>query len=133
LWRIDMTDIVFPGQLAGGPIGREYLPANYDLVIYKGDYLPFDITLKNSSNEPLDLTGYTAKCSIRSTSDSNTTYDATCTVSPSEGKVSVKFPSSLTSTIAAGSYVWDFQLTDSDSNVRTYFTGDVTVYSEVSR
>lgn len=127
-----MTDIVFPGQLAGGPIGLDYLPSNYDLVLYKGDYLPFAITLKDSNGVPLNLTGYTADCVIKSTPASSTSYAATCTITPSAGKIDIVFPSSLTSTIAAGSYVWDFQLTDTDDNVRTYFAGDVTVYAEVS-
>ncbi|WXW92542.1 tail fiber [Streptomyces phage Enygma] len=127
-----MTDIIFPGLLAGGPIGQDYLPANYDLVLYKGDYLPFAVTLKDADG-PINLTGYTAKCSIKSTTDSNTSYDATCVISPTEGKVEITFPSSVTSTIPAGEYVWDFQVTNSDENVRTYFAGDVVVYAEVTR
>ncbi|QOI67430.1 hypothetical protein SEA_BEUFFERT_28 [Streptomyces phage Beuffert] len=128
-----MADIVFPGNAAGGPIGQDYLPANYDLVLYKGDYLPFAVTLKDSDNEPLNLTGFTAQCSVRATYDSNTAYDAECTITPLAGKVDIVFPSSLTSTMSAGSYIWDFQITDPEENVRTYFTGDVTVYAEVTR
>lgn len=128
-----MADIVFPGMAAGGPIGQDYLPANYDLVLYKGDYLPFAVTLKDSSNNPLSLTGFTAKCSIRANFDSVESFDAECTITPNAGKVDIVFPSSLTSTLSAGPYIWDFQITDADGNNRTYFAGDVTVYSEVSR
>ncbi len=128
-----MADIVFPGLSAGGPIGQDYLPANYDLVLYKGDYLPFAVTLKDVSQNPLNLTGYTAKCSIRQNYDSSDAFDAECTITAEDGKVDVVFPSSLTSTLSAGSYIWDFQVTDQDGNTRTYFTGDVTVYGEVSR
>jgi hypothetical protein len=128
-----MADIVFPGLAAGGPIGQDYLPANYNLVLYKGDYLPFAVTLKDSSEAPLNLTGYVAKCSLRANYDSEETFDATCTITPMSGKIDILFPSSLTSTLSAGSYIWDFQVTDADGNSRTYFTGDVTVYGEVSR
>ncbi|QIQ62915.1 hypothetical protein SEA_MOAB_30 [Streptomyces phage Moab] len=127
-----MADIVFPGVPAGGPLGQDYLPANYDLVLYKGDYLPFAVTLKDSTNAPLDLTGFTAKCSIRSNYDAVVSYDATCTITPAAGKVDILFPSSLTETMDAGNYIWDFQITDPDENNRTYFTGDVTVYDEVT-
>jgi hypothetical protein len=127
-----MADIVFPGNPAGGPLGQDYLPANYDLVLYKGDYLPFAVTLKDSTNAPLDLTGFTAKCSIRESYGAVESFDATCTITPAAGKVDIVFPSSLTETMDAGAYIWDFQITDPDENNRTYFTGDVTVYDEVS-
>jgi hypothetical protein len=42
------------------------------------------------------------------------------------------FPSSVTEDIAAGSYVWDFQVTNPSGNVRTYLAGDVIVYDEVT-
>ena len=127
-----MADIVFPGISAGGPLGQDYLPANYDLVLYKGDYLPFAVTLKDSTNEPINLTGYTAKCSIRANYGASESFDADCTITPAAGKVDIVFPSSLTSTLTAGAYIWDFQITDPDGNNRPYFTGDVTVYGEVS-
>lgn len=127
-----MADIVFPGVPAGGPLGQDYLPANYDLVLYRGDYLPFAVTLKDSDDAPLDLTGFSAKCSIRTNYDAVSSFDAECTITPLAGKVDIVFLSSVTSTMTAGSYIWDFQITDPDDNNRTYFTGDVTVYGEVS-
>lgn len=92
-----MADIVFPGMSASGPIGQDYLPANYDLVLYKGDYLPFAVTLKDSANQPIDLTGYTAKCSLRANYEAADAFDADCTITAAEGKVDIVFPSSLTS------------------------------------
>jgi hypothetical protein len=130
--RLSMADIVFPGVPAGGPLGQDYLPANYDLVLYKGDYLPFAVTLKDSDNVPLDLTGFTAKCSIKASFSAVDVYSAECTITPLSGRIDIVFPSSVTSTLAVGSYVWDFQITDPDNNNRTYFTGEVTVHGEVS-
>lgn len=127
-----MADIVFPNS-AGGPIGLDYLPANYDLVLYRGDYLPFSVTLKDSDENPLNLTGHVAQCSIRATAASETAFDAECVVTALEGKIDITFSSAVTSTLDAGEYVWDFQVVDPDDNVRTYFAGDVTVYGEVSR
>jgi hypothetical protein len=126
-----MADIVFPGQAAGGPLGRDYLPENYDLELYKGDYFAISVTLKNDG-VALNLTGYTGKCSIRQNYDAVETFDADCTIDPLVGQIDIVFPSSVTSTIDAGTYIWDFQLTNPDGNNRTYFAGDVTVFGEVT-
>lgn len=127
-----MADIVFPGMAAGGPLGQDYLPANYDLVLYKGDYFSMSLTFKNPDDSPMNLNGYTAQCSIRSGIGASESFDAELTITPLQGKVDVLWPSSVTSTMAAGDFVWDFQLTNPDDNVRTYFAGDVKVYGEVT-
>ncbi|QWT29921.1 hypothetical protein SEA_TUNATARTARE_28 [Streptomyces phage TunaTartare] len=127
-----MADIVFPGMAAGGPLGQDYLPANYDLVLYKGDFFSMTLTFKNPDNSAMDLTGYTAQCSIRPTIGSTEAHAATLTITPLQGKVDVLFPSTVTSALAAGDYVWDFQLTNPDGNVRTFFAGDVKVYGEIT-
>ena len=48
------------------------------------------------------------------------------------GVVEVFLPSSVTSTLLPGSYIYDFQITFTDGNTRTYLAGDVTVYPEVT-
>lgn len=127
-----MADIVYPGEVAGGPIGAAYLPRNYDLVLYRGDYISMSVTLKDSTGAPLDLTGYTAKCSLRKDYAAVAKFDAVCMVDEANGSVLIEFPSSITTTITAGDYIWDFQTTV-DGNNRTYFTGDVKVYGDVTQ
>ncbi|AVD99227.1 hypothetical protein SEA_BILLNYE_25 [Streptomyces phage BillNye] len=127
-----MADIVFPGKAAGGPLGLDYLPANYDLVLYKGDFFQMAVTLKDSTGNPIDLTGFTAQCSIKATLGATESFNATLTITPLLGKIDVLLPSSVTTLLNAGDYVWDLQLTDMDGNVRTYFAGDVKVYGEVT-
>jgi LEA14-like dessication related protein len=127
-----MADIVFPGMAAGGPLGQDYLPANYDLVLYKGDFFSMTLTFNNPDDSPMDLTGYTAQCSIRPTIGSTEAHNAELTITPLQGKVDVLFPSSVTADLAAGDFVWDFQLTNPDDNVRTFFAGDVKVYGEIT-
>jgi hypothetical protein len=126
-----MTDIVFPGQSAG-VLGQESLPSNYDLVLYRGDYFNTSVVIKDSTGSVINLTGYTAKCSIKSSFSASSSFDATCTVTAVSGLVEIMFPSSVTEDIAAGSYVWDFQVTNPSGNVRTYLAGDVIVYDEVT-
>ncbi len=127
-----MADIIFPGSVAGGPLGLEYLPANYDLVLYRGDFFSMTVTLKDSGGNPIDLTGSTAQCSIKATLEATESFNAMLTITPLLGKVDVLIPSSVTSLLNAGDYVWDLQLTNEDGNVRTYFAGDVKVYGEVT-
>jgi hypothetical protein len=126
-----MTDIVFPGQPAG-VLGQESLPANYDLVLYKGDYFETSVVIKDNVGTAINLTGYTAKCSIKSSYSASSSFDATCTITALSGLVDIMFPSSVMEDIPAGSYVWDFQVTNPSGNVRTYIAGDVTVYGEVT-
>lgn len=126
-----MTDIVFPGQSAG-ILGQESLPSNYDLVLYRGDYFNTSVVIKDSTGAVINLTGYTAKCSIKSSFSAVSSFDATCNITAVQGLVEIMFPSSVTEDITAGSYVWDFQVTNPSGNVRTYLAGDVTVYDEVT-
>lgn len=126
-----MTDIVFPGCSAG-VLGQESLPANYNLVLYKGDYFQTSIVIKDNAGAPINLTGYTAKCSIKSSPSASTSFDATCAITAGNGLVNITFPSSVTKDIVAGDYVWDFQVTNPSGNVRTYLAGDVKVYAEVT-
>lgn len=127
-------DIVFPGQVPTGVLGQDLLPSNYDLVLYRGDYFSLNVTMTDANSNPINLTGYTGKSCIKSGYAASSEYDATITITtPTTGVVTVTYPSSVTETILAGSYIWDFQLTDPSGNVRTYLTGDVTVYDEVSR
>lgn len=127
----EMADVVFPGSPAG-LLGAESLPSNFDLVLYKGDYFSTSVVIKDSTDSPLNLTGYTANCSIKASYSASSSFDATCTITALEGKVDILFPSTVTDGIAAGSYVWDFQVVNPDGNVRTYIAGDVKIYDEVT-
>lgn len=129
-----MADIVFPGSVAGGPLGSDYLPTNYDLVLYRGDYFSFSITLKDSLGAPINLVGYSAQSSIRESFDAATSYDAVVAISaPSTGVIDVTFTSAVTEDLEPGDYIWDFQVTEPSGNKRTYLAGDVKVYGEVTK
>jgi hypothetical protein len=128
-----MADIVYPGETPGGTLGTDFLPSNYDLVLYRGDYFPLRVTLTDSAGVPLDLTGYTAAAQIRSNFDDPVSYDFDVTMTPLTGTIDLLLSSATSETILAGSYVWDFQVTEPSGNIRTYITGDVTMFDEVTR
>jgi hypothetical protein len=109
------------------------MPANYDLLIYRGDYFPMTITMRDNNGNPLDLSGFTPAATIRANHSSGTEYAFEATLPGGPGVVSLVLNSDVSALLTPGSYVWDYQLTDANSNVRTYITGDVTVYDEVTR
>lgn len=128
-----MADIVYAGQQAGGPLNRNSLPANYDLVIYKGDFVRLLLTMTDADDQPLDLTGATPKAVLKTDYSDPAPISFTCTLKNAlAGEVELFIPSQTSSTIIPGSYIWDFQITFSDNQTRTYLAGDVTVYNEVT-
>jgi hypothetical protein len=125
-----MADIIYPGEEPLDTLGATKLPTNVDLAFWKGDVQEFFVDLTAANGTPVDLTGTTAQAVIRSNFTSSTTYSFQCTITGN--RVRLYMPSSLTKTIPAGDYIWNFQLTTvSTSDVRTYLAGDVTVYAEV--
>lgn len=132
-----MADIVFPGATVSGTLGRDFLPSNFNLELYRGDFLPMTITLvqptSNNSAAPLNLTGYTAHAHIRTNFGGEAIYPFTVNIpDPTNGKVELVLPSSVSAGIEPGAYVWDFQVKEPGGNVRTYLAGDVTVFNEVT-
>lgn len=129
-----MADIIFPGQVPEDDLGVTRLPNNVDMVFWRGDSQTYILVLTADDGTPIDLSGYNAKASMKAGFDATTKYDFTCTVDPNvTGKVTVYLPSSVSSTIPAGSYVWDFKLVEKVSHdQRTYLAGDITVYDEVT-
>lgn len=131
-----MADIVFPGKAVSGVLGRDFLPTNFDIELYKGDYFPLTITLVvpvGNNTAPLNLTGYTGHAQIRANFGTEAIYPFTVSIpTPANGKVELVLPSSVSAGIPAGGYVWDFQVREPSGNIRTYLAGDVTVFNEVT-
>jgi len=124
-----MADIVYPGLTPSGDLGASALPANYDLSIYQGDYVEIFVTLRDSLGAIIDPTGMTGKAQIKTNYAAGTATDFTVTIVGTQFRI---FLSSATSTtLAAGTYIWDFQVT-STVGTRTYLAGDVTVIAQVT-
>lgn len=127
-----MADIVNPGQVAGDALNSGALPANQDLVIYKGDYVRLVINVKDSNNAAVNLTGAVPKSVLKSDYNDRNPKPFECTLTANIGEVLIFMSSATTATLLPGSYIYDFQITFADGNTRTYLTGDVTVYNEVT-
>jgi hypothetical protein len=111
-------------------------PGTYNFSYYRGDTAEFVVRPKNSNGSAYDLTNYTATFTIANRRGStgtqyagtavvNTTTDIiTCTIIPSVGR-----------TLAAGTYVYDIQITNTVPNpdvILTVLTGSITVTDDIT-
>lgn len=124
-----MADLIFPGEAPIDDLGVTRLPGNMDLSIWKGDAQTYVVAMTDDVNTPLDLTGCTAQAVIRAGFTDPVTYPFACSISGNH--VTLYLSSAVCKTIPAGNYVWNFQITSSNGDVRTYLAGDVLVYAEV--
>lgn len=127
-----MADIVNTGQNATGALNSGAMPSNTDLVVYKGDYLRLLVTVKDSTGAPLNLTGAIPKAQLKADYSDRDPKTITCTLTGTPGQVQLFLSSAVTSQLLPGSYIYDFQITFADNETRTFLTGDVTVYNEVT-
>lgn len=129
-----MADIVYPGEVAGGPINSGAMPSNQDLSIYEGDAVKFTVTVTDSNAAPINLTGYTAQAQLKTSFADASPIDFVCTLTtPTAGVVTIYMaPATTAGLTAGGTYIWDFQLTEPGGDVRTYLAGDVNVIPEVT-
>lgn len=126
-----MADIVYPGEIAGGPLNAGAMPVNENLKIYQGDYVELYLVLKDSGGTPMNLTGYTPKAQIKPTYGGAVSAEFECTVTANPGEIHIFLSSEDCAALEAGDYIWDFQLT-SVGGTRTYLAGDVVVIPEVT-
>jgi hypothetical protein len=111
-------------------------PGTYNFNYYRGDTAEFVIRPKTANGSAYDLTNYTATFTIANRRGStgtqyvaaavaNATTDIiTCTITPAVGR-----------TLAAGTYVYDVQITDATPNpdvILTILTGSVTVTDDIT-
>ena len=108
-------------------------PGNFNFSYYRGDTNQFVIRPKNSNGTSFDLTGYTAAFTIANRRGSTgTQYEGqvvvdtandllTCTILPGVGR-----------TLAAGTYVYDVQITTGAANIVTVLTGSITVTDDIT-
>jgi len=123
------NDVIFPGEEAK-VYGESNLPGNLDITLWQGDYLIFDVILKDGNNERVKLQGYTAKAQVRRSYGSTPIISFDVTVL--EDKCTLYLPSDRAALLSENEYIWDFQVTDS-VGTKTLLAGDVSVPSDVTR
>lgn len=116
-----------------------------DLLLKQGaTFGPHQITLKDSANQPINITGATIRAQIRKTSDAATAVangDFVLTT-PVSGVFTFGFSSTSTTALQVDTasetgtdsqYVWDMEIQYSDGRVYPLMYGKVSVFREVTK
>lgn len=82
-----------------------------NLYIDAGSTFSAIITVRDSSNTPIELSGYTVKSQIRKSYGSQVAYDFDATIfDTSTGKVKLELSASQSSDIKPGRYIYDVKI-----------------------
>jgi hypothetical protein len=108
-------------------------PGTYNFNYYRGDTAEFVIRPKTSSGSNFPLTSYTGQFKIANRRGSGgTQYAAQATVNTSTNIVTCTILPSTGRGLAAGTYVYDVQITNGANLIYTLLTGTMTVSDDVS-
>jgi len=114
-------------------------PGRYDMTIYQG--ASFDTTLTWKVGDPatpVNLTGYTARLQVRSSTDAATTALELTTANGgivlggAAGTIALAVSATATAALSPGYYVYDLELVNG-ATVTRLVEGRVTVSAEVTR
>ena len=106
---------------------------NVNLVLEQGVDFQATFTINNSTNSPLNLTGYTGISSIKKHPTSSTSYPLTLSFTDRlNGKITVSMGYSATDSLEGGRYVYDVILISPQSYRTRAVQGNVLVTPGVS-
>jgi len=109
------------------------MPDRADLQIYQGDDYAATVTVSNPDGTPADLSACTPRAQIREdVADEAPTVIVEIAATIAGSDVNLFIPHTDT-TLLAGGYVWDLQLTDGDGLITTVVAGKVRATQEVTR
>lgn len=121
-------------QPSKGTIGRTQRPERYDIEVYKGDTLFFNLVLRGDKGTPLDLTGWTAKAQIKKVNDSSPgeTPNLIVNIDGPTGTVNIGLTDTDSAALSQSTvYKYDVQLSDG-TNTRTFIGGTIRVTEDIS-
>lgn len=113
-------------------------PGKYNFVCPQGATFSKQLTW-NIDDDPVDLTGYTARMQVREKYTSTqkildlTTENGGITLGGDEGTISIDVSASVSATIIPKTYVYDIELVSSGSIVTRLLEGQFVVTPEVTR
>lgn len=113
--------------------------AYYDLLIEQGATFLKTFVWKDSNEDPVDITGYTARMQIRRKKSATTvehtatTENSGITLGDAAGTVVVTIPATDTADFEFSKGVYDIELIDPQGTVTRLIEGGVEVSKEVTR
>lgn len=115
------------------------MTTTYDLTIEQGATLYQQFRWLDGDNEPVDLTGYTARMQVRRKKSSDdvllsaTTENGYIELGGDEGTILLNVPAAITAALDFKTGVYDLELVASDGFVDRFLEGSVTLSKEVTR
>lgn len=113
--------------------------ATYNFQVEQGTTLIKPIVWRDSSGNPVNLTGYSAKMQARSSVTSDevllelSTANGKIVIVPLEGKLTLTMSPAVTSAMTWRRARYDLEITAGDGNVTRLIEGEITVSREVTR
>jgi len=108
-------------------------PGTFNFSYYRGDTNQFVIRPKNANGQAFDLSGYTAIFTIANRRGSTgTQYQAQAVVDTNNDLITCTILPGVGRSLAAGTYVYDVQITTGASNILTVLTGSITVTDDIT-
>jgi len=102
------------------------MAAVHNLYVDQGSSFDANIQVFNGTNEPWDLTGYTANAKIKKSYYSETSTDFIA-LALSSGVVQLSLTSNQTSSMEQGRYLYDVVITSGDGKKTRVLEGIVTI------
>lgn len=116
------------------------MPAgNYDIVCEQGATFQRELVWSDSSEQPINLTGYTARMQVRPSIKSSevvielTTANARIILYPLLGKIQLLLTAAQTAALPAKACVYDLELVSGSGHVTRLLQGSFTITPEVTR
>lgn len=103
-----------------------------NIVLDQGTTFNTDFTFLNDQDDPIDFTTYTGASQMRKSYTSSTAYTFTVSLG-NNGIVAISMNAATTSSITAGRYLYDLEVTDTNGVVSRLVEGIVTVTPQVTR
>lgn len=110
------------------------VPAKQDIKVMRGDTEVFNVTIKDNSGAPLDLTGDIFTSQIRyDREDALVAASFSCVLTDAvNGRVRLTLSATDSETLQPGVAFWDLQRNDSGV-ITTVISGKCTVLADVTR
>lgn len=104
-----------------------------NIIIDQGTTFQTSINVTDENDVAINLTGYSANAQMRKHYTSSNAVVFVTSISPNLGIVTISLTANVTANIAAGRYVYDCELTDTNGAVTRLVEGIVTVTPGVTR
>ncbi len=113
----------------------------YSFEMNQGSDYTIPIRLQDSTGTAINLTGYSARMQVRRTAGACAVIDelssegaeARITIEAEGGRLSLRFPHSVTETYPAASLVYDVEITAPSGDITRILQGSISISAEVTR